>query len=193
LTGTEVIDLDDLRIIELYWERSEDAILETEHKYGKLCRYIIRNILANEQDGEECVNDTYLGAWNAMPPRKPNILSAFIGKIARNQALKKYEYVTAERRNPEAALSLMELEECVSSRDAVETEFESKRIEKAISDFLWRQDEDKRMVFIRRYWHFEPIAVISRRAGYSESKVTSMLYHTRQKLRVYLESEGIEI
>jgi len=185
--------LDDSIIVELYWKRAEDAIRETDSKYGNLCRHIIRNILAVKQDREECLNDTYLGAWNAMPPRKPNILSAFIGKIARNQALKKYEYVTADRRNPEAACSLTELAECVSGGDSPETEFESRRIEKAISDFLWLQDEDKRAVFIRRYWHFEPIAIISRRAGYSESKVTSMLYHTRQKLRAYLESEGIEI
>jgi RNA polymerase sigma-70 factor (ECF subfamily) len=185
--------MDDSRIIELYWERSEDAISETDTKYGKLCKYIIRNILTNAQDEEECVNDTYLGIWNSIPPQKPNIFSAFIGRIARNQALKKYEYITAEKRNPDVVYSLAELEECVSGRDSVETEFETKRIEKAISDFLWKQEDEKRMVFIRRYWYFDPIAVISRRSGFSESKVTSMLYHTRQKLRAHLESEGIEI
>ena len=185
--------MDDLRIIELYWERSEDAIRETESKYGRLCKHIIKNILANEQDREECMNDTYLGAWNTIPPQKPNIFSSFIGRIARNQALKKYEYVTAERRKPEALCSLTELEECLTDKNSIETELESKRIEKAISDFLWCQDEEKRMIFIRRYWYFDPISVISRRSGFSESKVKSMLYHTRQKLKVYLESEGIEI
>ena len=185
--------MDDIKIVELYWERSEDAIIETGIKYGRLCRHIVRNILANEQDEEECVNDTYLGVWNAIPPRKPNILSSFVGRVARNQALKKYKYVTAERRNPEAACSLTELEDCVSGEDSVETELEGKRIEKAISDFLWNQGEEKRMVFVRRYWYFEPIAVISKRSGFSESKVISMLYNTRIKLRAYLESEGIEI
>jgi len=173
--------------------RSEDAIAKTDAKYGRLCRHIIRNILANEQDGEECVSDTYYSAWNAMPPRKPNVLSAFIGRIARNQALKKYEYITAEKRNPEAVRSLTELEDCVSGADTVEAELESKRIEKAISEFLWRQEEEKRAVFIRRYWYFESISTISGHSGFSESKVTSMLYQTRQKLRAHLESEGIEI
>jgi len=185
--------LDDAKIIELYWARSEDAISETDVKYGRLCRYIARNILANPQDEEECVNDTYFGVWNAIPQNRPNVLSAFIGKIARNHALKKYEYVSAEKRNPDAACSLAELEECVSGGDSVESELESRRIEKAISDFLWQQDEAKRKAFIRRYWYFDPIAIISRRYGFSESKVTSMLHQTRRKLRAYLESEGIEL
>jgi len=185
--------MDDSKIIELYWERSEDAITETDIKYGRLCRHIVKNILRSRQDEEECVNDTYLGIWNTIPPQRPNVFSAFVGRIARNQALKKYEYVTAEKRNPEAACSLAELDECVSSRDSVETELESRRIEKAINDFLWSQQEEKRLVFVLRYWNFESIAVISKRSGFSESKITSMLYHTRLKLRAYLESEGIEL
>ena len=185
--------MDDSRIIELYWERSEDAIKETDFKYGRLCRHIIRNILHSVQDEEECVSDTYFGAWNTIPPHKPNIFSAFIGRIARNQALKKYEYVSAEKRNPEAVCSLAELEDCVSNKDTIESEFESRRIEKAINDFLWTQEEEKRMVFVRRYWSYESIAIISKRSGFSESKVTSMLYQTRLKLRTHLESEGIEL
>lgn len=185
--------MDDSKLIELYWERSEDAIRATDIKYGRLCRYIIGNILNNLQDEEECVNDTYLGVWNAIPPKIPNVFSTFIGKIARNQALKKFEYLSAEKRNPDAVCSLEELEECVSGKDTVENEFESKRVEKAISDFLWNQDKDKRIIFIRRYWHFESIATISKSFGYSESKITSMLYQTRLKLRNYLEREGFEI
>jgi len=158
-----------------------------------LCRYIIRNILSNLQDEEECANDTYLGAWNAIPPKIPNVFSTFIGRIARNQALKKYEYISAEKRSPNAVCSLEELEECVSGKDTVENEFESKQVEKAISGFLSNQDKDKRIIFVRRYWHFESIATISRFFGYSESKVTSMLYQTRQKLRDFLEREGFEI
>ncbi|MCL2496546.1 MAG: sigma-70 family RNA polymerase sigma factor [Clostridiales bacterium] len=185
--------MEDSKIIELYWMRSEEAIRETAAKYGKLCRYIAKNILANTQDAEECVNDTYLGAWNAIPPQKPNKFSAFIGRITRNLALKKYEYVSTAKRNPEVLLSLTELEECVSGQDCIEVELENKRIEKAISDFLWQQDIEKRTVFIRRYWYFESIDSICRHCGFSQSKLTSMLYHTRQKLRQYLESEGIEL
>jgi len=185
--------LDDSGIIKLYWERSEDAIRATDVKYGKLCRYIAGNILNNTQDAEECINDTYLGVWNAIPSKRPSVFSSFIGKITRNHALKKLEYISAEKRNPDAVCSLAELEECVSGFDSVETEFESKRIERALTEFLWNQEKEKRIIFIRRYWYFDSIATISNLFEYSESKVTSMLYQTRQKLKVYLESEGIEI
>ena len=185
--------MDDLKIVELYLSRSEDAISETDLKYGGLCRYVAMNILRNREDSEECVNDTYFGVWNAIPPQKPNKFSTFISKITRNLALKKYEYISAAKRNPEAEVSLEELKECVSGQDCVEVELENRRIEKAISDFLWQQDIDKRTVFIRRYWYFEPIDSICKRCGFSRSKVTSMLYNTRQKLRIHLESEGIEI
>lgn len=185
--------MDDAKIIELYLARSEAAIAETDLKYGKLCRYIASNILANHEDRDECVNDTYFGAWNAIPPQRPNKFSAFIGKITRNLALKKYEYVSAAKRNPDAVFSLSELEDCVSGQESVEDALENRRIEKAISDFLWQLDAEKRTVFIRRYWYFEPIDRICRRYGFSKSKVTSMLYHTRQRLREHLESEGIDL
>lgn len=185
--------MEDYEIIELYFDRSEEAIVQTAVKYGKLCRYVTVNILSSREDCEECVNDTYLGAWNAIPPQKPSRFSSFIGKIARNLALKRYEYVSAEKRNPEAVCSLDELSECVSGRDYVESELENRRIEEAISDFLWKQKEEVRVIFIRRYWYFEPIDSISRRSGYSRSKVTSILFRTRQRLREHLEREGIEI
>ena len=185
--------MEDSKIIELYWARSENAISETDTKYGKLCRYIAMNILFCVEDSEECVNDTYLGVWNAIPPQKPDKFSAFISKITRNLALKKFEFINAAKRNPEAVVSLAELEECVSGKDCVENELEYRRIEKAISDFLWKQNIYKRTVFIRRYWYFEPIDSICKRCGFSRSKVVSMLHHTRLKLREYLESEGIEL
>jgi RNA polymerase sigma-70 factor (ECF subfamily) len=128
-----------------------------------------------------------------IPPQTPNKFSAFIGKIIRNLALKKYEYISVAKRNPEAVISLSELEECVSNRDFVDNELENKRIEKVISDFLWKQDLEKRVVFVRRYWYFESIADICKRYRFSQSKVTSMLYQTRKKLKKYLESEGIEL
>lgn len=185
--------MSDSEIVELYLKRSEDAIAETDLKYGRLCRFIAMNILRSKEDGEECVSDAYFGAWNAIPPQRPEKFSAFIGRITRNLALKKYEYVSAAKRNPEAAISLEELEDCVSGGDCVETELENRRIEKAISDFLRRQSLEKRTVFIRRYWYFESVGGICKRCGLSQSKVTSMLYRTRQKLREYLESEGIAV
>jgi RNA polymerase sigma-70 factor (ECF subfamily) len=185
--------MDDLEIIKLYWERSEDAIRETDAKYGKLCRRIAMNIIFSNEDSEECVNDAYLSVWNSIPPQQPIKFSAFISKIVRNLALKKYEYISAAKRNPNAVFPFTELEECVSGRDFVETELENKHIEKAISDFLWQQDFEKRVAFIRRYWYFESVDDICKRCGFSQCKVTSMLYQTRKKLKEYLKSEGIEV
>ena len=185
--------MDDAGIIELYLARSQDAIVETDRKYGRLCRHIAMNILHNDEDSEECVNDTYFGVWNAIPPQMPSKLSAFISKIARNLALKKYDYITAAKRNPEASSSLSELEECVSGRQSVEDIAENKRIEKAIGDFLWLQSVEKRTVFIRRYWYFDSIDDIAEHCGFTRSKVASMLHNTRRKLREYMEKEDIDI
>lgn len=185
--------MDDKRIIDLYWERDEAAIRETSLKYGRLCAYIVKNILASREDCEECLNDTYLAVWNVIPVQRPSRFSAFVGRIARNLALKKYEYITAAKRNPAAVLSLEELGDCVSGTVEVESEIESRRIESAINDFLWQQGEEKRNVFIRRYWYFDSIEGISRLTGFSQSKVKSMLFEMRRKLREHLESEGIEV
>ena len=185
--------MEDRQIIELYWKRAEDAIRETDVKYGRLCHYIAQNILASPEDSEECVNDTWLGLWNAIPPQRPSRLSAFVGRIVRNLALKRFDYLTAAKRSEEAVCSLEELEDCVSGRTSVEDELENRRMEEAIDAFLWSLGEEKRTVFIRRYWYFDSIGVICRHTGWSQSKVKSMLYHPRQKLRDYLESEGFEL
>ena len=185
--------MEDRQIIELYWERAEEAIRETDVKYGRLCRYIAQNILASPEDSEECVNDAWLGLWNAIPPQRPERFSAFVGRVARNLALKRFDYLTAAKRSPEAVCSLEELGDCVSGRETVETEAENRRIEEAISRFLWRLEGEKRNVFLLRYWYFMSIEDICGRTGFGESKVKSMLYHTRQKLRDYLEREGIEL
>lgn len=185
--------MEDRKIIELYWSRAEEAIRETDVKYGRLCRHIARNILASPEDSEECVNDTWLGLWNAIPPQRPSRFSAFVGRITRNLALKRFDYLTAARRCPEMICSLEELGDCVSGRASVEDELENRRVEETIDSFLRSLGEEKRTVFIRRYWYFDSIEHICRRTSYSQSKVKSMLYHTRQKLRDYLESEGIEV
>lgn len=185
--------MDDYKIIELYWERKETAIKETSLKYGGLCTRIAQNILSSYEDSEECVNDTYFAVWNAIPDERPHIFSAFISRITRNLALKKYEYISALKRNPAAITSFEELGDCVSGTDSVESEAESRRVENMINKFLWQQREEKRNVFIRRYWYFDSIENICRSTGFSQSKVKSMLYEMRRKLRAYLESEGIEL
>lgn len=185
--------MEDYEIIRLYYDRSENAISETNVKYGRLCHHIAANILSSREDAEECVNDTYLGVWNAIPPKRPDRLSAFVSRITRNLALKRYEYLTAEKRNPEAACSLSELEECVSGGDAVENEMENRRIAEAISNFLWSEGETERYLFIRRYWYFDSVGELCGRLGFSRSRVTSMLYRSRKRLRDYLEREGIEL
>lgn len=185
--------MDDHKIIELYWERNESAIKETSFKYGGLCIHVIQNILLNHEDCEECINDTYFAVWNAIPDNRPNIFSAFISRIARNLALKKYEYISASKRNPAAITSLEELGDCVSGTNSVESELEKRRIETAIDTFLWLQGEEKRNVFIRRYWYFDSIESISQCTGFSQSKIKSMLYEMRRKLRNYLEREEIEL
>lgn len=185
--------MEDSQIVELYWERKEEAIKETSLKYGRLCTNIAKNILSSYEDSEECVNDTYLVVWNAIPDERPNRFSAFISRITRNLALKKYEYLSAAKRNPAAVSSLEELEDCVSGTDSVESEVEKGHIESAIEQFLWRQKEEKRNIFIRRYWYFDSIESICRSTGFTQSKVKSILYELRQKLRKHLESEGVEV
>lgn len=185
--------MDDHKIIELYWERDETAIQETALRYGGLCAQIAQNILSSREDSEECVNDTYLALWNAIPDQRPKIFSAFIGRITRNLALKRYDYISAAKRSSSATASLEELGDCVSGTDSVVSELERRRIQNAIDTFLWAQSDAKRTVFIRRYWYFDSIERISRRTGFSESKVRSMLYELRRKLRAYLESEEIEV
>ena len=185
--------MDDEKIIALYWARDENAITETALKYGRLCSHIANNILSNNEDSEECVNDTYLAVWNCVPAEHPNRFSAFISRIIRNLALKKFEYISAAKRNPSAVISLDELEDCVSGTYSIETEIEKKHIENSINNFLWQQSEEKRIVFIRRYWYFDSIGDICKYTGFGQSKVKSMLYEMRRKLRKYLESEGIEV
>lgn len=188
-----MIPLDDKVLIDLYWARNEAAIQETSAKYGKLCSYIANNILKNAEDCEECLNDTYFAVWNAIPVKRPNRFSAFISRITRNLALKKWEYLSAAKRNPSAVLSIDELGDCVSGTSSIESELESKHIENTIDAFLWDEGYEKRNIFIRRYWYFDSIETICKITGFSQSKVKSILYEMRIKLRKYLESEGIEV
>lgn len=184
--------MDDLMIIELYFERDEKAIKETEKKYGRLCFTVAINILGNDEDSEECVSDTYLSVWNKIPPSRPNNLMAFICKITRNLSLKRLEYNKAMKRTPESLVSFTELEDVLSDSSII-PDMENAEIGKLISEFLKHEKSDARAVFMRKYWFFDSISDIATRYSFSESKVKNMLYHSRNKLREYLKKEGIEI
>lgn len=185
--------MEDQGIVHLYLERSQQAIVETKNKYGAYCRVIARNILSSYSDVEECENDTYLAAWNAIPPTMPRKFSVFLGRITRNIALDKYGYNTAKKRNREFEVILTELEDCLSSTDTVETVYEAGEIAKVINQFLYDIDEQARHLFIRRYWYTESIKDLAMRFNMSTSKVKSILFRTRNKLRIHLDKEGVKL
>ena len=184
--------MDDVRIIELYFARKEQAISETHEKYGRLCRGIAYNILNNDEDAEECVNDTYLGVWNAIPPTRPNNFMAFICKITRNLSLKRLEAQTRQKRSVSLTVSFSELEEILPD-DAIDASASDENVGRLISDFLRGEKADIRKVFVRRYYFFDSVSDIAKRYSFSESKVKNILYRTRNKLKDYLIKEGVII
>lgn len=184
--------MDDLKIIELYFARSEQAIKETDKKYGKLCLGIANNILSNYEDSEECVNEAYLSTWNKIPPTRPNNFRAFICKIVRNLSLKKFEFNHALKRDQSLSVSLSELEEMLPDT-CTTSKMEYENLGQIISDFLHQEKEDARNVFIRKYYFFDSITDIAVRYSYTESKVKNLLYHSRNRLKKYLSKEGVEI
>ena len=186
--------MDDSQIIDLYWQRSEDAITETDRKYGPYCRKIAMNVLRSEPDSEECVNDAYLGVWNAIPPQKPTIFSAFIGRITRNIALHRWQKNHAAKRGGgDTAVLLSELEDCLSAPGSPEDTLETRAIGSSISRFLDELPREQRIIFVRRYWYTDQIEEIAEKMGLSVSKVTSVLFRLRKKLRAHFEKEGISI
>ncbi len=181
-------------LLDLYWGRSESAIRETEKKYGAYCFSIAINILRNHEDAKECVNDTYRIAWDTIPPQRPANLRAYLGRIARNLSLSKYKEQRRKKRGGDhMALIHRELEECIPSTSNVEKEYEASLVIGAINSFLLSLDSESRIVFVRRYWYADSIQAIATRMQMSESKVKSMLFRTRNKLRAYLHKEGLSI
>ena len=184
--------LDDARIIELYWERSEIAVSETEKKYGSYCRYIAYGILHDKAETEECVNDTWLNAWNSIPPTRPNKLSAFLGRITRNLSLNRRERRLAKKRGGgQTTLVLDELAECIPSSKRADREMENMALTDALNRFLRSLTADKRRIFLRRYWYMSPVKEIAEEYGLTESKVKMTLLRTRQELKEFLEKEEI--
>ena len=184
--------MNDEKIVDLYWKRSENAILETERAYGSSLHTLADRILHSFEDAQECVNDTYFTAWKTIPPKRPSYLFAYLGKICRHLALGKLDWRNAEKRKAEVVTLSDELALCIpdGSRDA---EIEGKEIGKALNAFLGMLPQPSREIFLRRYWYCETVAEIARGCGYSESKVKTRLHRIRGQLRSYLEKEGIAV
>lgn len=183
--------MEDQTIVGLYWQRSEKAIEETSAKYNGYCYSIAYNILVNKEDAEESVNDTWMTAWNTIPPRRPAVLSTFLGKITRHLSIDRWRSQNALKRGGgEMPLVLEELSECISDGSTAERKWEQKVLAQLLNQFLGKLSAEERNVFLCRYWYMDTVPTIAKNFGFSNSKVTSMLYRLRQKLRMYLEKEG---
>ncbi|MCM1467262.1 MAG: RNA polymerase sigma factor [Alistipes sp.] len=184
--------MNDNEILDLYWNRSENAIAATAEKYENYCHTISYNILQNNEDAKECVNDTWFHAWKSIPPKRPERLSTFLGKITRNLSLNRFKQYTAKKRGSgQTELVLSELSECAASADSVEQSVEEGVLVHSIEQFLYAQPRQKRNIFIRRYWYLHSIRDIANVYGMSESKLTSLLFRMRGELKIHLEKEGI--
>ena len=184
----------DEKIVELYWERSEEAIKETDKQYGRYFHYIAKEILHDEEDAKEIVNDTYLKAWNSIPPEKPHPLKAFLGRITRQLSLNRLEQINAQKRGGgQHFLALDELAECIPDGSAGEDLASNIDLTDTINRFLKGLPVEQRQVFINRYWYMSSISDIATSFGVSESKVTSILFRVRKKLKDHLIKEGFEL
>lgn len=184
--------MEDQEILDLFWSRSETAISEVEHKYGRYCYSIAYNILTNKEDAEESVSDTYLTVWNIIPPQRPSVLAAFLGKITRRLSIDRWRSRNRYKRGGgEIILALEELGDCVAEDQTVEKACERKELALTFNRFLDALPETERRVFLCRYWYLDPIADIAAYFGFTESKVASMLHRTRKKLRTVLEKEEL--
>lgn len=183
--------MNDNEIIELYWERSESAVAVTEKKYGGYCTVIAENILASREDSEECVNETWMRAWNAMPPDRPSRLSVFLGRITRNLAIDRYRRNQSQKfGGGQTAVCLEELSECISGNESFTDDL---ILKDCINRFLHSLPKDKRRIFMLRYWYLFPIREIAVRAGMNEGAVKMSLCRTRSMLKEFFEKEGIDI
>ena len=186
--------MEDEAIVSLYWDRDERAIRETEEKYDRYLTKIAYNILNDREDSRESVNDTYLAAWDSMPPHRPGVLSAYLAKLTRRISIDRFRYRTRDKRaGSEYAISLSELGDCVSGGNTTEEIVNVKLLADSIGIFLRLQSKDARTAFIARYYFLDSIRDISRSTGMSESKAKSLLHRTRIALKQYLEEEGFSL
>ena len=184
--------MDDSKIIALYMARSEQAISETSEKYGGYCYSIAYRILQSREDAQECVNDTYLRAWNAIPPNHPKQLQTYLGKITRNLALNRWQMLSAQKRDAGQTVQILdELLECLPAGE--DTALDKLLLKDVLDRFLGTLPVQTRKMFVRRYWYMSPVKEIAEEYGLSESKVTVTLFRTRKKLKSVLEKEGIDL
>ncbi len=185
--------MEDIKIIELFEARSEKALSETSSKYGCYLLKVCMNILGTKQDSEECINDTYHIAWNNIPPDRPKSFLAYLGRITKNIALNRYDYLTADKRNTHFNTALCELDDVLVSSTDVMNVVGEKELSASISEFLRGTDERSRNIFIRRYWYNDSISDISKMFGVSVGNTKVILHRVRISLRSYLEKEGYVI
>lgn len=178
--------MDDEKIIELFFARSEQAILELDDKYGKLCHQIAYNILNNRLDAEECVNDAYLGTWNAIPPQRPNPLLAFVSKLVRNYSISRHRANTAMKRDSSYNLAMSEIEHYLTDPVTVEERIKAKELASIIEDFLDTLSQENRVIFVRRYWFIDSYTEIAKQTGFTEKNISVRLTRCRKQLRKYL-------
>jgi len=184
----------DADIVNLYWKRNEDAIKQTEQKYSSYLSKIAYNVLSDVEDSRECVNETYLKAWNSMPTHRPDVLSTYLGKITRYLSIDLFRKKNSfKRRASEYALSLEELGDSFSEIETPESTLDAALLAEAINSFLRTLPDDARNTFIGRYYFFDPLKDVAKYCGMSEAKAKSMLYRTRQNLRAYLVKEGFDL
>lgn len=184
--------MEDKRIVDLFFARDERALTETRQKYSRYLHRVAHNVLQNRQDAEECVNDTYLRAWNAIPPHRPTRLSVYLGKIARRLALDRYAALTADKRGGGTTADILEeWRDALPAADGDPTN--DMAVRDALSRFVRQLPADKRRVFIRRYWYGDPIHDIAAACRSTESRIKMMLSRTREELKTFLEKEGIAL
>lgn len=184
--------MNDKEIIALYWDRDESAIAETANRYGNYCYSIAYNILNTVEDAEECVNDTWMNTWKSIPPQNPNNLSTYLGKITRNLSFNRYKLIRAKKRGfGQIEIALSELDGCIPDQSNMEHVIDQLVLTNAIETFLRKQSQTERNIFVGRYWFLYHVKDLASAYHMSESKVTSLLFRMRKKLKLHLEKEGI--
>ena len=184
--------MEDREIVDLLWARVETAVSALADKYGRLVFQLSRNIVGSDEDASECVNDTWLGVWDSIPPHKPEVLRAFVCRIGRNVSLKRCRSNTAAKRNTAYDVALEELENSLSGL-TLEEIWSARELGRAIDRFLDTLDRQTRVIFVRRYWFADSVKEIAALTGMSENNISVRLSRTRGRLRRYLEKEGVEL
>ena len=185
--------MEDQQILDLYFARSESAITETDRKYGRYCHSIAYNILEDHEDAKEIVNDTYLKAWNTIPPNRPDPLKPYVGMISRHLSLDRYEEYHTQKRGGQVLLVLEELAECIPDNDSREDIGESVALKDALAKFIRSLPDKTQMIFLRRYWYASSVAEIAEEYGMRENSVNVLLHRTRKKLKDHLQKEGFDL